>query len=156
MTLVNPFIGEHPNRLIKWSNNKLEKTRDIVYPKDPNDPKNRGFKHLVEGRWYTLISGGTLAAECAVNIVSIPFFLITAPFVRAPAACCPKIKNVDIQDCIKNTQNWSAKRILLLAVRVLAVALAAMVTLTVGVLLSASLAIKFQEFLQILKREKKK
>lgn len=150
MTLVNPFIGTHPNRMVKWSNDKLEKTKDFIYPKDP---KNQGFKHCIEGRWYTLIAGGILLAELGVNLVSLPFLILSAPVVRAPAVLCRKTENISIKNWIEKTDNWSAKKILLLAVRVLAVALAAIATLTVGVLISAGAAVRFQQFLQILNKD---
>lgn len=143
--LVTPFIGDRPNKVVKWTNDELEKDRDFVQ-------KGEGAKHCFRGRLYMLKAAGKLAAETVIDALTVTAFTIAGPFVRIPAVFCSKKDK--LQDCIAKTEPLKALNVLKLALRTLAVAAAAFATFIVGVFFSANTAIKIQELLGILEKKK--
>lgn len=144
-SLVTPFIGKHPNQIIKWTNHELEGNRQFIY-------KNQGVKNCFKGRIYMLRAAAQLSTEAVIDLVSLPSFTLMGPLVRTPAVICKKCKTIKVKTYIEETELFSAKKVLLLAIRTVFVALAALATLVIGVFISACLAIKIQEQLRILNK----
>jgi len=132
MSLVTPFIGENPNKVIKWTTDQLTKAKDN------------------NGRSYTLKAAGALIIDSAIGIFSVPAFLPVA-FVRSSVnSCCSK--KVWAEKLIKKTEITSFTNIAKLAARVLTAAFAAIATLVLFVF-RPSAAPKLFEKLQLLPKD---
>ena len=52
--LITPFIGTCPNTVVKWTNDELEKNRELI-------TNGEGVKHCLQGRLYMARAAGILA-----------------------------------------------------------------------------------------------
>jgi hypothetical protein len=154
--LFQPLIDQ--NKMIGWSNGKLEQFRDGIDLKAECTASNF-FGHRVQ----LLKSVGVMAAEFWVDFATVIPSTIAAPAVRLPVLMCAgkpaeggtnEVTEVKEPTCCEKykekTDLLSAKNIWLLVRRILAVVAGIFTTLFIGIF-SVSAALKIQEKLQLIK-----